>query len=92
MPCGWHGLCDAWGMTRADLPDNADCVPAGGAEWDVDRRYIRIVEEHANGMVAFEFAVGEPGLFVEMLMPRAQFEAFCIQQGVVPSHGGWSGG
>ncbi|MBS0468542.1 MAG: phenol hydroxylase [Proteobacteria bacterium] len=55
--------------------------------WDVQRRFIRIVQEHDNGMVEFEFAVGEPELFVEMLMPRAQFEDFCATQAVTPTHG-----
>ena len=55
--------------------------------WDVQRRFIRIVQEHDNGMVEFEFAVGEPELFVEMVMPRAQFDEFCAMQGVQPTQG-----
>lgn len=57
------------------------------ADWDVQRRFIRIVQEHDNGMVEFEFAVGEPQLFVEMVMPRAEFADFCRMQGVTPTHG-----
>ena len=56
-------------------------------QWNVQNRFIRIVEEHASGMVEFEFAVGEPGLYVEMVMPRAEFETFCADQGVTPTHG-----
>lgn len=56
-------------------------------EWNVERRYIRIVQEHDSGMVEFEFAVGEPGLFVEMVMPRQEFQNFCADQGVTPTHG-----
>lgn len=86
------------GMSRTPLPDTAadratdapdacaaPAAPAPG--WDVNRRFIRVVQEHGNGMVEFEFAVGEPGLFVEMVMPRAQFEDFCAQQGVAPTRG-----
>ncbi len=61
-------------------------VPASQA-FDVQRRFVRIVQEHASGMVEFEFAVGEPELFVEMVMPRPEFEQFCRDQGVTPSHG-----
>ncbi|MCA0176841.1 MAG: phenol hydroxylase subunit [Proteobacteria bacterium] len=57
-------------------------------DWDVRRRYVRLTQTHPNGMVTFEFAVGEPGLFVEMVMPRAAFDCFCADQGVVPTHGG----
>jgi len=54
------------------------------ADFDPARRYIRIVAQHANGMVEFEFAVGEPGLFVEMQLPQAAFADFCAMQGVQP--------
>lgn len=48
-------------------------------------RFVRVVEECANGMVEFEFAVGEPELFVEMVLPKAAFDDFCRAQGVVPT-------
>lgn len=48
-------------------------------------RFVRVVEERANGMVEFEFAVGEPELFVEMVLPKAAFDDFCKTQGVVPT-------
>ena len=66
-------------------PSSFSASPA--TPWDVTQRFIRIVQEHDNGMVEFEFAVGEPGLFVEMVMPRAQFDEFCAMQGVQPTHG-----
>jgi phenol hydroxylase P0 protein len=52
-----------------------------------ERKFIRIIQTHRNGMVEFEFAVGEPGLFVELLMPRAQFDDFCALHGVTPTQG-----
>lgn len=55
--------------------------------WDPSRKWIRIVDERDDGMVEFEFAVGEPQLFVEMLMPRAQFEDFCAMQAVTATRG-----
>ena len=61
--------------------------PAQTPEWDVARKWVRVVEERDDGMVGFEFAVGEPGLFVEMMMPRAQFDEFCAMQAVVPTRG-----
>jgi phenol hydroxylase P0 protein len=48
-------------------------------------RFVRVVEERANGMVEFEFAVGEPDLFVEMVLPKPAFDDFCKTQGVVPT-------
>lgn len=55
--------------------------------FDVQRRFIRIVEERANGLIEFEFAAGEPDLYVEMILPRAEFEDFCRMQGVAPTRG-----
>lgn len=60
---------------------------AAPASWDVCSRYVRIVQEHDSGLIEFEFAVGEPGLFVEMVMARPQFDDFCRMQGVEPTHG-----
>lgn len=67
-------------------PGMSTTPPPSEDRWDVQRRFIRIVQEHDNGMVEFEFAVGEPELFVEMVMPRAQFDEFCAMQGVQPTH------
>jgi phenol hydroxylase P0 protein len=53
--------------------------------FDPAARFVRIVEMRSDGMVDFRFAIGEPQLFVEMLMPKAQFEDFCVQQGVTPT-------
>jgi len=52
-----------------------------------DLKFVRIIEKHANGLVEFEFAVGEPELFVELLMAQAQFDEFCVMHGVTPTQG-----
>lgn len=57
------------------------------SEFDPAKRFVRIVDTRADGMVEFEFAVGEPQLFVEMLLPAIEFEQFCSDQHVTPTHG-----
>jgi len=52
--------------------------------FDPSRKFVRIVAHHHDGMVEFEFAVGEPELFVEMRLPQAAFDDFCATQGVQP--------
>lgn len=76
----WHAPCNTPCMTRSAHP--------APEPFDVQRRFVRIIEEHANGLVEFEFAVGEPELYAEMVLHRAAFEEFCGTQGVVPTHGG----
>jgi len=50
-------------------------------------KFVRVIEKHASGLVEFEFAVGEPELFVELLMAQAQFDDFCVMHGVTPTQG-----
>lgn len=44
---------------------------------DTSRRFVRVVGERANGFVEFEFAIGEPEIFVELILDRDSFAAFC---------------
>ncbi len=56
-------------------------------DFNPSNKYVRIIETHSNGLVEFEFAVGEPGLFVELLMAQKAFDEFCSMHGVTPTHG-----
>jgi phenol/toluene 2-monooxygenase (NADH) P0/A0 len=49
---------------------------------DLSRKFVRVLRESADGLVAFEFAIGWPDLAVELAMPRPMFEEFCIRQQV----------
>lgn len=44
--------------------------------FDTTRKFVRVIEMKKNGIVEFEFAVGEPELYVEMLLPVKAFEEF----------------
>ncbi len=43
---------------------------------DTSRRYVRVRGEH-NGLVEFDFAIGEPELFVELMLRPEAFAEFC---------------
>lgn len=47
------------------------------AELDTRQRWVRVTGERGNGFVEFDFAVGEPELCVEMILPAAAFAEFC---------------
>ncbi len=53
------------------------------ATFDPERKFVRVIEQHANGLVEFEFAVGEPELCAELVLPQAAFSAFCASHQVV---------
>jgi phenol hydroxylase P0 protein len=44
---------------------------------DTTLRFVRVTEERADGLVAFEFAIGWPELAVELLLPAPAFAEFC---------------
>lgn len=46
-------------------------------------KYVRVLDERANGMVVFEFAMGWPDLTAELAMPRQAFDDFCEQHQVI---------
>ena len=50
---------------------------------DVSKKYVRVVERRPNGLVEFEFSIGLPELYVEMLLPADAFEAFCANNTVI---------
>lgn len=39
--------------------------------------FVRIRERRADGFVEFDFAMGDPGLTVELILPEAAFHEFC---------------
>lgn len=45
---------------------------------DASRRFVRLIEEREDGLVAFEFAIGWPELSAELLLPAKAFAEFCI--------------
>ena len=44
---------------------------------DTTQRYVRVIEQRTDGLVAFEFAIGWPELACELLLPAPAFAAFC---------------
>jgi phenol hydroxylase P0 protein len=51
--------------------------PAALPTVDTTQRFVRLIEERPDGLVAFEFAIGWPELAVELLLPFPAFAAFC---------------
>ena len=51
-------------------------------EFDVTRKFVRVTGEMSNGLIEFEFAVGDPDVCVELVMPRAAFDEFCRREQV----------
>lgn len=41
------------------------------------RKFVRVTQRRPDGLVEFEFAIGERALFVEMMLPIRAFDEFC---------------
>ena len=52
-------------------------------EFNPEKRFVRFIEKRDDGFVEFEFAVGEPEIFAEMILKAEDYEFFCKEQGVV---------
>ncbi|KAA3652864.1 MAG: phenol hydroxylase [Proteobacteria bacterium] len=50
---------------------------------DVSKKYVRIVTRRPDGLVEFEFSIGLPELYAEMLLPAEAFAAFCDSHQVI---------
>ncbi len=46
-------------------------------------KYVRVHSNPDAPFVEFDFAIGAPELFVELVLPRLAFEAFCKSNAVV---------
>lgn len=50
--------------------------------FDTSWKFVRIVERRPDGFVEFQFAVGNPTIYVEMIMAPEAFDEFCSSNAV----------
>ena len=55
---------------------------AAAVDFDPERKFVRVRELRPDGLVEFDFAIGEPELFVEMMLHAAAFDDFCARERV----------
>lgn len=48
------------------------------------RCWVRVQRLRDDGFVEFDFALGDPGLSVDLILPQAAFNAFCATHQVRP--------
>lgn len=46
-------------------------------------RYVRVRSEPGARFVEFDFAIGSPDLFVELVLPQAEYQQFCRRNRVM---------
>jgi phenol/toluene 2-monooxygenase (NADH) P0/A0 len=60
---------------------NAAAQP-NAADGPPQRKFVRVIQQHHNGLVRFEFAVGWPDLSCELVLPQPDFDEFCRRHAV----------
>lgn len=47
------------------------------------RKYVRVCRQRPEGFIEFEFAIGDPSLCVELMLPANAFHEFCLANDVI---------
>lgn len=47
------------------------------SDFDITRKFVRVMRTLPNGLIEFEFAIGDPEVAAELVMPKAAFDEFC---------------
>ncbi len=58
-------------------------TPQRPSQFDDMTRYVRVRQVVDDRFVEFDFAIGDPALYVELVLPREAFTAFCHHNRVV---------
>ena len=45
-------------------------------------RFVRVTNQDRRGNVEFQFSIGDPSLYLEMILPPAAFAEFCDEHQV----------
>ena len=51
--------------------------------FDPQRCFVRLTQVRPDGFVEFEFAIGDPDLAVELILPSDADREFCVNNGVI---------
>lgn len=54
-----------------------------GCDFDPGKKYVRVSQVRTDGMVEFDFSIGTPELYVELMLPLNAFSEFCETNGVI---------
>lgn len=57
-------------------------MPQSQPKFDATKKFVRICKEREDGFIEFQFAIGEPELYVELLLSGKAFEEFCSKNQV----------
>ncbi|WP_428542773.1 phenol hydroxylase subunit [Profundibacter sp.] len=54
----------------------------GDKTFSPDNRYVRITGIRNNHLIEFDFSIGEPEMYIELVLPFEAFQTFCAHNKV----------
>lgn len=63
------------------MANSQQMIPGSSDAFDTTRRFVRVTGERGD-FIEFDFAVGEPEVFVELILSREAFSEFCKENDV----------
>lgn len=67
------------------MTENAKVTPLKSAQDAAQltgAKYVRVRKMRDDGFVEFDFSIGDPMLYVELILPSTAFNEFCNSNGV----------
>jgi len=52
------------------------------ATFDIEKKYVRVMNTRSNGLIEFEFVIGDEQISVELIMTADAFQEFCQRNAV----------
>jgi len=49
----------------------------------LEKKYVHVTDIKSTGLVEFDFSVGDPCMYVELALPKKQFDEFCSRHSVM---------
>lgn len=70
-------------LTHATRQLEPELTVSAQNSFDALVKYVRVRSDANARFVEFDFAIGDPSLFVELILPKAAFASFCRTNQVV---------
>jgi len=79
---GHHPVSRQRDRTITDMGDVLEFLPTPATAQGV-QHYVRVTRDNHRGYVEFQFAIGDPSLYLDMTLPPQAFAEFCARHAVV---------
>jgi phenol hydroxylase P0 protein len=79
----WHAACYGQANRLVKVLEETEPMDASPTEACFQQRYVRVTSVRDKRFVEFDFSIGDPTLFVELVLPFEQFQLFCKRNQVL---------